>query len=438
MSTGPTARLPAAYWRLWTASAISNVGDGMLIAALPLLAARITDSRVSVGLISTFFSIPWLLFALPVGALIDRTDRKRVLVTADMCRGALIGGLAAVAAFTEVQVWMLWVLAFGLGVGEVFFDSTSQTILPAIVTSEQLPRANGLRYAVEISGNTFVGAPIGSILFAVAVWLPFGIDAVSFVVAALLAASLRGNFRPTSVGLDIGWRRQIRTGVRWLFRHRLLRNLALALGLTNFAFAACESTFVLFATEELGISSRGFGLLIAIVGAGSIMAGVAGGWLVNRMGRRFAILVASFSPVVTMAAIGTLPVAWWVVLMTTVQAAMITVWSIIAVTLRQQMVPDHLFGRVNSVFRWISWGAMPVGAFIGGVVAQNLGLRAPYFAGAAVMLVAYLIIVINLRERDIAAAVAANAPRPMNPTAFDDTPDGIPRDPMDDLLDDLL
>lgn len=439
MSTGPSARLPGAFWRLWTASAISNIGDGMLVAALPLLASNITGNRVSIGLISTFFSIPWLLFALPVGALIDRNDRRRVLVSADLFRGLLIGGLAAVAAVTDVQVWMLWVLAFGLGVGEVLFDSTSQTILPAVVPGEQLARANGLRYAAEVSGNTFVGAPIGSILFAVAVWLPFGIDAASFVVAALLVATLRGNFRPTTVGLDIGWRRQMRTGVRWLWRHRLLRNMAVALGLTNFAFAMAESTFVLFARVELGISEPGFGLLIAIVGAGSIVAGLAGGWLVGRVGRRFAVLAASFTPVVTMAAIGTLPVTWWVVLMTTVQAAMVTVWSIIAVTLRQQMVPDHLFGRVNSVFRWVSWGAMPIGAALGGVVAQVVGLRAPYFVGAAVMLVAYVVIVVHLRERDIAAAIAANAPRPVSPHAYDDTPTGgIPRIALDDTLDGLL
>jgi MFS family permease len=179
-------------------------------------------------------------------------------------------------------------------------------------------------------------------------------------------------------------------------------------------------------------------MLIAIVGAGAIIAGIAGGWLVDKMGRRFAILVASFSPVVTMTAIGTVPVAWWVVLMTTVQAAMITVWSIIAVTLRQQMVPDHLFGRVNSVFRWVSWGAMPLGAFAGGLVAQKYGLRAPYFAGAAIMLVAYVIIVTHLHERDIAAAIAANTSAVPSPTAFDDTPPGIARDPLDDVLDGLL
>ena len=110
-------RLPGSYWRLWTASGISNLGDGVLLAALPLLAARSTDSALSVSLISTFFTIPWLLFALPAGALIDRFDRRRILVSADLFRGLLVAGLAAIAAVTDVQIWMLWVLAFGLGVG---------------------------------------------------------------------------------------------------------------------------------------------------------------------------------------------------------------------------------------------------------------------------------------------------------------------------------
>lgn len=449
MSNAATSRLPAAYWRLWVASAVSNVGDGVLTAALPILATRITDDRLSIGMISTFFAIPWLLFALPAGAVIDRVDRRKVLIVADLGRGVLVGGLALVAAFSDVQVWMLWVLAFGLGVGEVFFDSTSQTILPAIVTSDQLQRANGLRYSVEVTGNTFVGAPIGTLLFAVAVWLPFGVDAVSFVVAALLAATLRGSFKPTGMAPSRGWRVEVGRGIRWMWSNTLLRNLAISLGLTNLAFAMAESTFVLFATEELGVSDRMFGLLIAIVGAGSVAAGIVGGWLVDKVGRRFAILVASFVPVVTMVSIGTVPITWWVVLMITIQAMMITVWSIIAVTLRQQIVPDRLFGRVNSVYRWFSWGAMPVGAFLGGVVAHFFGLRAPYFAGAGVMLVAYLLIVANLRESAITRAIAANPDARGRPggahaaaadaAAAEPTPEhGLPRDPLDDLLDPLL
>ncbi|MFM2072573.1 MAG: hypothetical protein RLZZ623_2836, partial [Actinomycetota bacterium] len=147
----------------------------------------------------------------------------------------------------------------------------------------------------------------------------------------------------------------------------------------------------------------------------------------------------AFVPVITMLAIGTVAVTWWVVLMITVQAMMITVWSIIAVTLRQQIVPDRLFGRVNGVYRWFSWGAMPIGALLGGLVASRFGLRAPYFAGAAVMLVAYVLIVTHLREPAIRRAIEANAATMPFEGAHDPTPEGgIGRDPIDDMLDPLL
>lgn len=439
-SAGERRRLPAAYWRLWAASGISNIGDGVLLAALPLLAKRSTDSALSVSLISTFFTIPWLLIALPVGALIDRVDRRSVLVTADTFRALLVGGLAVVAAFVDVQIWMLWLLALGLGIGEVFFDSTSQTILPAIVPSEDLEKANGWRYSVETAANTFLGLPIGSVLFAAAVWLPFGVDAASFVIAAVLAATLRGSFRPQGERAHTSLRSEMSAGFAWLWRNPLLRNLAIALALTNLAFAACESTFVLFATEELGVSDRFFGPLVAIVGAGAILAGMLGSKLVEKMGRRFAILVAAIAPAITMLSIGTVAVTWWVVMMTTVQAVMITVWSIIAVSLRQQLVPDHLFGRVNSVYRWFSWGAMPLGGALGGVVAEQFGLRAPYFFGAAVVVVAYVLIVAKVTEPAIArsAREAAAVPRPepavAPPPPADDTPVSLERDILDDLL----
>ena len=401
-------KLPARYWRLWTAAAISNAGDGVFVIALPLLAARITNSRTSIALVATFFTIPWLLFSVPIGALIDRADRRRVLITADLCRGALVGGLALIAAFADVQLWMLWVLAFGLGLGEVFFDNSSQAILPSVVDEDQLERANGLLYSSEIAGSTFVGMPIGSTLFAFAVWLPFGIDAASFVVAAMLAASLRGSFHParptTNENEQTSLVGEMRAGLNWLANHHVLRNLTLGVALINMALAATQATFVLFAFEELHIAERWFGPLVAIIGAGSLVAGIIGGRLVGKVGRRFAMLVAGFAPVLTSLAIGLFPVAWWVIAMTTVQALTITIWSIVAVTMRQQLVPEHLFGRVNSAYRWISTGVMPIGAVIGGLTAQWFGLRAPYFAAAALLLIAYIIVALRLSAVELSAA----------------------------------
>jgi len=436
MTGGSTTRLPGAYWRLWSAAGVSNLGDGIFAVALPLLAAQTTDSPLSIGLIAAFFTIPWLLFALPAGVIIDRSDRRRVLVIADLCRGLLVGGLALVAAFGDVQMWMLWVLGFGLGLGEVFFDNSSQAILPAVVAADDLERANGYFYATEVATSTFIGMPIGSALFGFLVWLPFGLDAASFVVAALLATTLRGSFRTAPHSLDqqdggTSMRREMADGLRWLFHNRLVRKLALSGAAMNLAFAATQATFVLFATKELGISDRLFGPLLAIVGAGSLLAGLVGGRLVGWIGRRPAMLIASSAPVLTSLATGLLPVTWWVVAMTTVQALMTTIWSIVAVSLRQQVVPDHLFGRVNSVYRWVCMGAMPVGALLGALSADRFGLRAPYFVAAAVLLLALLFTSrISTALIDDATAKAVEAPLPV----LDETPVSLDRDPFDDLL----
>ena len=395
-------RLPGAFWRLWLAGAVSNLGDGVLLAAMPLLAAEVARSRFAVGLVSAFVGLPWLLFALPVGSLLDRVDRRRVMVWADAARALLVAALAVTAAVWNVQMWMLWLVAFCLGLGEVFFDSASQAVLPAVVPTDAdgyaLNRANGLRQAAEIAGNTFLGVPLGGLLFSAAVWLPFGIDAASFVFAAVMVATIGGRFRPEATDTPTtapppSWRADIAHGFRRLWSQPVLRHLVVALSLLNLAFAMSESTFVLFARDELGIGTRGFGVLLAVVGAGSIIASIVGGWVVERVGRRFAMIAATVLPVLSMTAVGLVPVTWWVVLMVTVQAAMVTVWSVLAVTVRQQLVPAHEFGRVNAVFRWCSWGAMPIGAALGGVVASALGLRAPWFVAAALVLLAVPVVV---------------------------------------------
>lgn len=143
---------------------------------------------------------------------------------------------------------------------------------------------------------------------------------------------------------------------------------------------------------------------MAIIGAGSLLAGITGGRLVSKVGRRFAMLVAGLAPVLTSLAIGLFPVTWWVILMTTTQALTTTIWSIVAVSMRQQLVPDHLFGRVNSVYRWVSTGVMPIGALIGGFAADRYGLRAPYFAAAALLLLAYTVVAIRLSAAELASA----------------------------------
>jgi predicted MFS family arabinose efflux permease len=355
-------------------------------------------------------------------------------VYADLFRGALVGGLALVAAFGDVEIWMLWLLAFGLGTGEVFFDNSSQTLLPRIVPEGQLARANGYFFSTEVATNMFMGMPLGSVLFGFVVWLPFGIDAASFVVAALLAASLRGSFRPErpdddGSGVRASMSADIQTGFRWLRASRSLRNLAIAGGLVNFALAGTQATFVLFAIERLGISDRLFGPVVAVIGVGSLVTGIFGGRIVSALGQRLTMILSIGVMVLSTAAIFAWPVAWFAIAMTTVHAMMITLWSIVAVTLRQRIVPDHLFGRVNGIYRWVSTGASPLGALGGSLLADWRGLRAPYLAAAWVLAFAAIAIV-----QGVSADAAPPAPESVAEPEVDETPVSMERDPLDDFI----
>jgi MFS family permease len=449
-------KLPGAYWRLWTASTISNIGDGVFYAALPLLAARITENPISVSTVSVFMTLPWLLLSLPAGAVVDRADRRRLMGSADMFRAVLVGVLAISAGAGWVSIWLLCAIGLGLGVAEVLFDNAAQAIVPAVVPVESLERANGWRYSAEIAGNTFIGTPLGPVLLTIAVALPFGVDAASFVVASLLVLSLRGDFRaragtartiddvetgelereippapsvlpptlvlpaPTHEGVNgslphpatngstphaddaaggeaasprllQGLKGEIHEGLQWLWHRPLLRALAIALGLSNLGFQMGFGIFVLFATQTLGVSERGFGILLACMAVGAIAGGVVGDRIVGKLGKAQALISALVIWIFTMIGTGLAPAAWVVAIFALVESLAATVWNVVTVSLRQEIVPQRLFGRVNSVYRWFGWGGIPIGGLLGGIIANAFGLRAPYFFGAAIVAVALLV-----------------------------------------------
>ncbi|MEY2995202.1 MAG: hypothetical protein RLZZ39_27, partial [Actinomycetota bacterium] len=304
-------RLPPAYWRQWTASAVSNVGDGMNTAAMPLLAYSLTDDARVLALVSFAAMIPWFLLALPVGVYVDRLDRRSLMVAANSIRAALFGVVAVTAATGTLGVGLLLLLLLVVGCCEVVFDSSAQAFLPAIVSAEQLPRANGILFATEVIGNGFVGLPIGAWLWVAAVGVPFGVNAAALALAAMLVASIRAVPRLTDVSVEsretARFRDQLRTGLRWLMEHRLLRTLAILLGVTNMAHQMGMALLVKFAAEELGVGPSGFGLLLALMSIGSIIGGFAGDRIARRLGERTALLGAYVTFAVCMVGFGLAP-----------------------------------------------------------------------------------------------------------------------------------
>ncbi|HEX3088062.1 MAG TPA: MFS transporter [Ilumatobacteraceae bacterium] len=415
--TDAKARLSPAFWRLWTASTISNLGDGVLVVALPLLASRLTRSELSIAFIGVAAALPWLLFSLPVGAFVDRINHRLLMVRADVFRAIVVGALTIAVASDNAQMWMLWVAAACLGVAEVFFDNASQAMVPSLVPVELLEKANGRRFAAEIAANGFVGTPIGGLLFVAAMWLPFGFDAVTFAVAALLVSSIHiaATPRPATPREHRPLSSDIADGLRWLSGHKVLRGLAIAASLSVLGMQMTAAIFVLFAQDLLDLSDRWYGLLIAIGAIGA----VAGGLVAERLSKRLGSLRIIYGTVIVwilcMFAEGFWPRLWVSAIATMAMAFGTTVWNTVTVSLRQRIVPVNLFGRVNSVYRWLVWGSISIGSAFGGLVAREFGLRAPFFIGAAFGLVALITLFFSITPQSLAALGGTQA-------TADDTP----------------
>lgn len=404
-----TDRLPGNYWRQFTASTVSNLGDGVTAAAMPLLAIGLTDDARLVAAVAFASLVPWLLLSLPAGVWIDRWERRRVMVTANIVRAVVYSTIATLVATDLLVIWHLLALLVVVGCCEVFFDMSAQAFLPAIVEPAQLTRANGLLYAAEVACNSFVGLPAGAWLFVAAAGVPFGINGASFALAASLIASISVRSTPFGDGspstAPTPFTTQLREGLAWLWAHRTLRTLAILLGTTNMCLMMGESIFVKFAFRYLDVGPRGYGLLLAAMSAGALVGGLLGDRIARWMGAGLAVVVAYAVFAAADAVRAGFPHIAVVTATSIVVALAGTVWNVVTVSYRQRIIPTELFGRVNSAYRFIGTGSSAFGALAGGQVAHHVGLRAPFFAASIVTAVALPWAVTVMRDPEFTAPV---------------------------------
>lgn len=389
-----TRRLPSAYWRQFAATTVSNLGDGANAAAMPLLAARLTDDVRLIASVSFVAMLPWLVLSLPAGVLIDRWRRTDVMIAAEWTRAVLFLAVAVLVAIDALTIWILLAVLLAIGCAEVFYDMTAQAFIPDIVPAESLERANGLMYATEIVFGSFVGLPVGAWLFVVASAVPFGVNGLSFALAAVLVAGIAKGLpldEPTAApAQQRSFVSELSGGLRWLFAHRNLRTLAMLLGVTNASMMFGHSILVKFAFGELGLGERGFGVLLALASGGAIVGGLLGDRIARRLGTSASLVTAYLIFTVADAVIAGWPGVAVFAVMSMVVSLAGTVWNVVTVSYRQRTIPAELFGRVNSAYRFIGTGSTALGAVIGGQVAHAYGLRAPFFLGSAVTAVALL------------------------------------------------
>lgn len=389
--------LPANYWRLWGASAASNLADGLFFIALPLLAVRLTDSPILIAGLAIAGRLPWLVFVLVAGALADRLDRRTTMRNVQLFRVAVIATLAGLVLMDALSLPVLYVAAFVLGVGETLFDTAAQSIMPSVVDRQRLATANGRLYAVELVMNQFVGPPLGGLLIGLSVPLVLGSSLVGYAVAALGLTLLVGSFRPQRSGPPTRLTSDIAEGLRYLWRHRVLRTMAIMVGAMNLASNATWAILVLYAVSPgpMRLSEPGFGVLLTTFGVGSLIGSFLAATLERRFGRVRMLFLSVLIIGVGIAVPAFTTSAIVIGASFLISGVFIVVWNVITVSLRQRIVPDGLLGRVNAGYRLFAWGTQPIGALIGGVVGQLLGLQAVFLLGGAValtMLLAGLVI----------------------------------------------
>jgi MFS family permease len=373
------------------ASVISNLGDGINFVAMPLLALTLTNDPRLLALTTFALFVPWLLVGLPAGVMVDRFDRRRLMVCANVVRVALFALVALGAAGGWLEIPILVVLLISIGCCEVVFDSSAQAFLPLIVAPAQLGRANSYLFAAEVVAGSIVGLSIGAMLFDRAIGLPFAANAVSFAIAAALIASIQ-LVRGRSLSASPATRdRALRVGLRFLWSDRLLRTLAMMFTVTNLGLMFGQGVFVMYAVDELGLSSGEFGILLAVTAMGAATGGLIGHHVMSALGVRATVVAPYLAFGTGNIVIGFATSAWLVAATGFVLGASITVWNVVTVTVRQRVIPVDRFGRVNAVYRWLGAAASAVGVAAGGFVAEQWSVRTPYVVGGLVTALAALL-----------------------------------------------
>ncbi|MEU0841962.1 MFS transporter [Streptomyces sp. NPDC005962] len=399
---GEQAAVPAwrgGFGRLWAAAVISRFGDALRGAALPLLAVSLTDSPVLVTLVTACGYLPWLLFGLLGGAIADRVDQRRAMWVVDGLRAVLMGGFAVAVWLGHATIGLLLALAFALTTLQTLFDNAATALLPSVVEREALSRANArLMTGQEVMGR-FVGAPLVPVLLGLGVAVPYVADAATYLVAALLVASL-GAAAPDPAPRPSGgsMRRDIAEGIGVLWRDRLLRGLCVSTTLCNIGIGALIATLVLHVTGWLNAGDTGFAAVITVYGIGSVSGGLVAARVGEWLGEYRALLLCGAVQTAALVALGTIRSLAAAVAAMGVFAFAGIIWNVTEVTMTQRRSPADMLGRVSSAFRTLSIAGAPAGALLGGVTAAAWGLNTPALMCAVLIAGGVLALVPGMRS----------------------------------------
>jgi MFS family permease len=370
---------------MWGASLASNLADGLLRTAAPLLAVSLTKDPVLISLMSALVMLPWLFFAIPIGGIVDRFDRRYLLAGSNAIRFIIAALLSLSISTDRITIYWLFLAAFLIGICEVVADTTAQSLIPQILEKEGFEKGNSRLQISETIVQGFIGAPVSGFLYAAAIYLPFVFNSLGFAIAAVLALAI-----PIQFLQDLREDREknsfindVKFGMRFLYQHKLLWRLVITTTSIGFFSSLASATSVLFVIDELHVKPAYFGLIMAAGGVGAILGGIAATHTSRRFGRGKALAANIFIGAFSSVLIGIVPNVYWLIAIDLLIGFSISQWNILLMSLYQSLIPNHLYGRIHGTRRTLVWGLMPIGSFIGGYVAK-FGLRVPFLVGGTI------------------------------------------------------
>ncbi|GAA1965721.1 MFS transporter [Microbacterium deminutum] len=403
------------FGKLWTAAMFSNLADGLGRTAVPLIATTLTKDPLAISVIGALAFVPWLIFGLPAGMLVDRYDRRIIMAIANGIRGGVALWLAILTVTGRIDIWALFLGTLIFGLGETLFDNATNAVIPGVVNRPQLDRANGWMQAAQITIDNFIATPIAGVLFAVSLALPLWIGGLGYIVPIVLAlllpiAAARPVRAATAATPTARSRVSAREAVSYLWHARYLRSMVIFTSIIGSAFSFAQAPLILFFLDEVHVAPAAIGFVTAGVGVGALLGSLAASGLVRRFGRGAVMLGANFVAALGMLLTGLAPEVFTAVAAFGLSAFAISIWNVPWGALRQQIVPAHLFGRVLGIIRMFTWGLFPIATVLGGWVARY-SLRLPMLIGAGVVLIAALVAIrlLLVGTRQAGAEVDARA-----------------------------
>ena len=377
-----------AFNRLWASSLVSNLADGVLMAAAPLLAITLTDSTVLISVIGAMVMLPWLLFAMPIGVMVDRVDRRFILAASNAIRSGVIGAMALGIATGHVTIYWLIFSAFIIGVCEVATDTTAQSLIPQILDEEHYEKGNSRLQISETVIQGFIGSPLSGFLYAIAIWLPFFINSIGYAVATLFALLIPIQYlqdvRADSLNeTKPSYIEDIKFGIKYLYNQKVLRRLVLTTATIGVCYSAGTATMVLFIIKELELSPRYFGVVLSIQGVGAVLGAIVAPKASKKFGRSIMMTLGITSSSVVLMLQGFAPNIYIFVALATFGGFAISQWNILLMATYQTIIPNEMYGRIHGTRRTLGWGMMPIGSLLGGVMA-HFSLRLPILIGGFV------------------------------------------------------